>query len=271
MTGYPGRLVLLGRPVGHSLSPRMQDAALRAAAIPLRYEPLDVPRRDLDDTMAMLRQVRGAGNVTIPYKQDVAARCDRLTPVARITGAVNTFWVAVDGALVGDNTDVEGFDRAIAPILPSLSGRRVLLLGSGGAAAAVLAAIKGWERPVVSMYARTMERASKLAEHLGIAAEMVADPSAAAATSDVVINATPIGMRDDEMPIDPGLLPLRCVVFDLVYRPGETAFVRAARARGCQASDGLSMLVEQGALAFERWFGVIPDREAMWRSLPERR
>jgi shikimate dehydrogenase len=271
MTAYPGRLVLLGRPVGHSLSPRMQDAALRAASIPLRYEPLDVARRELDDTIAMLRRVRGAGNVTIPYKQDVAARCDRLTPVARATGAVNTFWVAVDGALVGDNTDVEGFDRAIARMLPSRSGRRVLLLGAGGAAAAVLAAIKGWERPVISMYARTMERATELAEHIDIPLEAVADPAAAVATSDVVINATPVGMRDDELPIEPGLLPPRSVVFDLVYRPGETAFVRAARARGCLASDGLSMLVEQGALAFERWFGVVPDREAMWSSLPERR
>lgn len=271
MTSYPGRLVLLGRPVGHSLSPRMQNAALRAAGIPLQYEALDVPRRDLDEVMQGLRRDRAAGNVTVPYKQEIAARCDRLTPVARASGAVNTFWVAVDGAVVGDNTDVEGFSRAIAPLLEPRVGRRVLVLGAGGAASAVLLAIKGWERPAIAVYSRTMERATQLVQRIGVEADIVIDPAAAAAASDVVINATPVGMSNDELPLDPAHLRPASAVFDLVYRQGETALVRAARARGCRASDGLAMLVEQGALAFERWFGVVPDREAMWSSLPERR
>ena len=109
MNPLPERLVLLGHPLGHSLSPALQNAALRAAGIPLTYEPVDVPRSVLDDTLADLRRKRAAGNVTIPHKEAVRAACDRLTDTARAVGAVNTFWTAVDGALVGDNTDVGGF------------------------------------------------------------------------------------------------------------------------------------------------------------------
>lgn len=271
MTEFPGRLVLLGRPVGHSLSPRMQDAALRAAGIPLRYEPLDVARAALDGVVASLRRERAAGNVTVPYKEEMATRCDRLTTVARQTGAVNTFWVAVDGALVGDNTDVGGFGRVAEPLVRTLATPEVLVLGAGGAAAAVLHAMKGWELSRVTLYARTMQRGHALVQRVGTPATVVADPSTAAASANVVINATPVGLRDDAMALDPALLRPGTVVIDLVYRAGETAFVRAARARGCHAIDGLAMLVDQGALAFERWFGVPADREAMWNALPERR
>jgi shikimate dehydrogenase len=135
----------------------------------------------------------------------------------------------------------------------------------------VLLAMKGWGGTAVTMYARTMQRAAALIERIGGAVALVDDPVAAAADSHVVVNATPVGLRDDSMPLDPQALRPGSVVIDLVYRTGETAFVRAARARGCRATDGLTMLVEQGALAFERWFGVSPDREAMWKALPERR
>jgi len=271
MTPGPGRLVLLGRPTGHSLSPRMQNAALDAAGIALRYEATDLPRRALDETFASLRRDRAAGNVTIPYKEDALARCDRLTPVAAATGAVNTFWTAPDGALVGDNTDVEGFRRAFGTLVHQARGRRVLVLGAGGAAAAVLLAMKGWDASAITVYARTMARGESLIHRLGVAASLAIDPSEPARSSDIVVNATPVGMHDGEMPLDPALLLPGTIVLDLVYRAGETDFVRATRARGCQASDGLAMLVEQGALAFERWFGFAPDREAMWNALPERR
>ena len=272
MTALPGRLVLLGHPLGHTLSPAMQNAALRAAGIPLTYEALDVPRRALDDTVATLRRVRAAGNVTVPFKELMAQRCDRRTHTARSTGAVNTFWTAPDGALVGDNTDVDGFQAAAEALLGEKPrGQRVLVLGAGGAAAAVLLAVKGWETPRVHVYARTMERARALVARIDIDAEVVADPGAAAREATLVVNATPVGMRDDAMPLDPEMLRRESAVLDLVYRAGETAWVRAARARGCRAADGLGMLVEQGAAAFERWFGVPADREAMWNALPERR
>lgn len=271
MKAGPGRLVLLGRPVGHSLSPRMQNAALDAAGIAVRYEAVDIPRRALDDTFASLRRDRAAGNVTIPYKEDARARCDRLTPTAAASGAVNTFWTAPDGALVGDNTDVEGFMRAFGPLLREAPGRRVLVLGAGGAAAAVLLAMKGWDAIAITVYARTMSRGNALIQRLDVAASVVDTPAEAAPNSDIVVNATPVGMQEGELPLDPALLLPGTIVLDLVYRPGETDFVKAARARGCRASDGLAMLVEQGALAFERWFGFAPDREAMWNALPDDR
>jgi shikimate dehydrogenase len=174
------------------------------------------------------------------------------------TGAVNTFWTAIDGALVGDNTDVDGFRIAAEALLGGAPrAPRVLLLGAGGAAAAVLFAMKGWGVGDVRLYARSMERARALIARIAMPVDLVSEPEAAARTATLVVNATPVGMHDDAMPI--------------VYRRGETAWVRAARARGCRAADGLTMLVEQGAAAFERWFGVAPDREAMWSALPERR
>ena len=118
------------------------------------------------------------------------------------------------------------------------------------------------------MYDRTPERAWLLAERFGSVAQPVDDVGVIAGAQ-LVVNATTLGLRDDSLPIDVDLLPREPVVVDLVYRRGETAFVRAARARGLRAVDGLPMLCEQGALAFERWFDRSPDRAVMWRALTE--
>lgn len=270
MKSRPERVVLLGHPLGHSLSPLIQNAALRAAAIPLVYELLDVPRSALDDTLDDLRRQHAAGNVTVPYKEAVFSACDRLADTARAIGAVNTFWTAVDGALVGDNTDVGGFQAAVRQ-LPGLprDGETVALLGAGGAAAAVLHAMEGWPKARVRVYSRTRHRAEELVQRFRVPAEVVSAADAAAAGASIVVNATPVGLRDDSMPVAVDALPKECVVLDLAYRIGETALVRAARARGHRAMDGLTMLVEQGALSFERWFGVAPDRGAMWNAVKQ--
>src|SRR5688572_18387219 len=169
---HPERLVLLGHPIGHSLSPLLQNAALRAAGIDITYVPLDVPRSALDDTIDDLRRTRSAGNVTIPYKEDVFAACDRCTASARAVGAINTFWIAIDGALVGDNTDVAGFDAARRQLIGEpREGERVALLGAGGSAAAVLRAIEGWPSPRVRVYSRTRDRAVRLVKRFALDAE----------------------------------------------------------------------------------------------------
>src|SRR5207244_3047735 len=137
----PGRLVLLGRSLGHSLSPVFQNAALEQAKLPLRYETLDVPASALDETLEELASVGAAGNVTIPYKEKVFDACDRLTTLAQQVGAVNTFWFE-RGELIGDNTDVFGFDAAAKALLEREPTRLTVgLLGAGGAAAAVIAAV----------------------------------------------------------------------------------------------------------------------------------
>lgn len=273
MKARPERLALLGHPLGHSLSPLMQNAALRAAGIPLVYEALDVPRRALDDTIESLRRTRAAGNVTIPYKADVSAACDRLTDTAIAVGAVNTFWIAIDGALVGDNTDAQGFCAAAERFLGRVPVMdTVAVLGAGGGAAAVLHAMKGWQPREVRLYSRTMERARALALRFALLNTRVVDtPEAAVAGASIVVHATPVGLHDEAVPVNVASLGADATVLDLVYRRGETALVRAARERGLASQDGLAMLVEQGALAFERWFSTPPDREVMWSAVRESR
>lgn len=268
MTRPPGRLVLLGHPVGHSLSPAFQNAALRCAGVPLEYVALDVAPADLAGTLLALRGARAAGNVTIPHKVAVLRACTEVTPVAARAGAVNTFWTRDDGALAGDNTDVAGFAAAVRDLLGRAPDRgQVAVLGCGGAAAAVLVAAESWQGGALRLWSRRAEAAHELAARFRVVAHPHESMAAAITGAALVINATPIGMSGDALPcplewLDPG-----AAVLDLVYRRGETAFVRAARARGHIAADGLTMLLEQGALAFERWFGVAPDRAAMRASV----
>ena len=253
----PGRLVLLGHPVAHTLSPAFQNAALRRAALPLVYEALDVPPAALPAMLGELARVRAAGNVTIPHKEAVAARCVRLTPLARRVGAVNTFWH--EGAdLVGENTDVGGVDEAVRSLLGGApEGARVALIGAGGA-----------RPPRVAIGSRSHERSVALAARFPAIAGAPEFLAEAIRGADLVVNATPIGLSGDEIPFPPALLRRSAALLDLVYRrDGPTPWVRLARAQGRRASDGLPMLIAQGALAFERWFGVPADRGAMWEAV----
>lgn len=264
MRARPSRLVLLGHPVSHSVSPTFQNAALRSLQIPLVYEALDIMPVALDARLDALLAERAAGNVTIPHKERVATRCARLTPISERVGAVNTFWVDDDGALVGDNTDVAGFEHLVravlggAPIPP-----HVAVLGAGGAAAAVLAAIESWPGCEATLFNRSPERLERMAARFDVVRRTTRDAQVAVEGCGLVVNATPIGMGDDALPVSVAALERDAVVVDLVYRSRETAWVRAARAAGRRAADGLGMLLEQGALAFERWLGVMAPREVM--------
>jgi shikimate dehydrogenase len=259
----PGRLLLLGHPVSHSLSPAFQNAALEAARIPVRYEAIDVAGHDFDRVVESIRAEDTWGNVTVPHKERMHDACDVRTPLATRVGAVNTFWLDGTGKLVGDNTDVGGFTVAVVTLL----GRAprdltVGILGAGGTAAAVLAAVESWPGCYAHVYNRTPERARILCERFGTMAQPIDDVGVAAG-ADLVVNATPVGLRDDDFPIDPMMIAPTSAVIDLVYRRGETAWVRALRRSRIRACDGMGMLIEQGALAFERWFGIAPDRTVM--------
>jgi shikimate dehydrogenase len=267
MTKRPGRLVLLGHPVSHSLSPVFQNAALRASDIPLVYEALDVAGRELRSVLRQLKASSGAGNVTIPHKIAVHDLCDELTELAAKVGAVNTFWFD-SKKLHGDNTDVGGFDAAARALLGGhTADARVVVLGAGGAAASVLAAIEDWPDARVTVVARQAERAAALAKRFPDVARTEKSVERAVRDATLIVNATPVGQQDEEQPIEVGLIPQSAAVLDLVYRRGGTPWVRAARENGIRAADGLPMLLEQGALAFQRWFGKEPDREAMRLSL----
>lgn len=264
----PRRLVLIGHPVAHSFSPTIQNAALRAALIPLEYTACDVASGELSTALHHLIIENSAGNVTIPHKQAIVSLCNKLTPIAQRAGAVNTFWTA-SGELVGDNTDVAGFDVAARSLLETNGRplpRRITLLGAGGAASAIALATEGWPSARVTVWSRTAARMDELAQRFGHV-RVATDLPGALADAELVINATPIGLESDDFPVETGALPPESVVMDLVYRQRETAWVHAARRSGHPAADGLTMLVEQAALAFQRWFGFEPDRAAMWRSV----
>ncbi|HEU4641061.1 MAG TPA: hypothetical protein VFS44_01310 [Gemmatimonadaceae bacterium] len=268
MTARPSRLVLLGHPVRHSFSPRFQNAALRHIGVPLEYEALDVPPEELAARVRALVAERAAGNVTIPHKERVYALCARRTALAERAGAVNTFWVDDDGVLAGDNTDVGGFDALAAHVLRGPPRDvRVALLGAGGAAAAVLTAVERWPGCEVTLQNRSEERLRRLATRFPVVTRTTTAADEAVRGCALVVNATPVGLEGDDVPVPAAALAGGAAVADLVCRRGETAWVRAARARGHAAADGLVMLVEQGALAFERWLGCAAPREVMRRAL----
>lgn len=267
MIKRPGRLVILGRSLSHTMSPRMHNAALRDAGIPLEYEVLDVPASALPATLNQLAREGAAGNVTVPYKELVAARCDHMSPLARQANAVNTFWFE-RGELSGDNTDIGGFDFAARSLVGDTRGLTVGLLGAGGAAAAVMVAALEWPDSSILVHNRHEERARTLAARFGAGNRIeTCDLATLAQRAQLVVNATPVGLRDELLPLPIEQLRNDAMVLDLVYRPEETAWIRAARAAGHRAMDGLSMLVEQAALAFERWFGMAPNRDVMWSAV----
>jgi shikimate dehydrogenase len=254
------RLGVLGWPVRHSRSPAIQNGALAAAGLgDWRYQLLPVPPEMLIELVAALP---GAGfrgvNITIPHKQAVLALATEPTPRARAIGAANTLVFGPDGAVVADNTDAPGLIAALPQPVP---GRTVLVLGAGGGARAAVWALLDAGAAEVRIWNRTAERARRLADELGATA--VTAPAAA----DLLVNCTAVGL---EGPATLAGLPLRaadldgfrCVV-DLVYAPGATALVRAARERGIPAVDGLEVLIGQGSISFEQFTGMPASREAM--------
>lgn len=245
---------LLGDPVAHSASPAMMNAVCAVLGLDAVYVPLPVVRERVGPVMRALAEAGGGGNITVPHKRAAAVAVDRME--GPLPTACNTFWGA-DGALIGDNTDVSGFlsalDRLGAP------ATRWLILGTGGAAEAVVAAARerGAEIAVRS------RRVGGAEDFLTRRATGIGRTEPAAC--EVVINATPLGLgSEDPLPETPAALPSCRYALDLVYRRGETAWVRAMRAAGRVAADGREALVRQGAAALERWFpGVMPPLDVM--------
>lgn len=274
----PWRLAVLGDPIAHSVSPPMQNAALAACGIDARYTRLHLRA---DELAAALRLLPAAGfigvNLTIPHKTSALPHLDSLDPLAAQLGAVNTVRVEADGSLRGFNTDGPGFVRSFQEAFGvGLAGRRVLVLGAGGGAGRALAIqcfLAGCPRLLLAN--RTAARARALAAQLD-APDRVAtvdwDPpalAAAAAAVDLVVNATAVGLGPDPAtPLPAAALRPGLLVFDAVYRAGgATPLVEAAARAGARAVGGLPLLLHQGALAFEHWFGRPAPLEAMRAAL----
>ncbi|MEX0980016.1 MAG: shikimate dehydrogenase [Gemmatimonadota bacterium] len=253
---------LLGDPVGHSRSPVIQNEAFGQAEVDGVYVAMRCRTEDLASVLRTLALTGGGGNVTLPHKERAARLLDVPSDAVRRTGACNTFWGTGD-AVHGDNTDVEGFRRAVKLFLEgegktgSLAGARILLLGAGGASRAVLVSLLDEAAGSITLLNRSAERARAVARRIGGASVRVAEgvESLKDERFDLVVNATRLGLSaDDPLPLDLGVLESADAVFDLVYGAAETPFVRSARERGVPAVDGAEMLVQQGAVAFERWW-----------------
>lgn len=280
------KLAVLGWPVAHSLSPVMHQAALDAAGIQATYKAIAVPPEGLGEVVAGLRGPGWAGvNVTIPYKEAVLPYLDELGPQARRVGAVNTV-ANRNGRLIGYITDGAGFLAHFHAEGCDPAGRRAVLLGSGGVARAIAAALAGAGIAHLTVLSRSAARGEAVAA-LAVKAAGNGRPSPEVATgpldsadevvrqllstAGVVVNCTPLGMEPDvrSSPLEDavGVLPVGCFVYDTVYRPAETRLVVEARSRGLRAVGGLGMLVYQGALAWEVWFGRRGPVEIMQRAV----
>ena len=255
------RVGVIGDPVAHSLSPIFQQAAFDALAIRARYERWQTAAADLVSRFDTLRAEDCFGaNVTVPHKVAAADLVDELAETARRIGAVNTV-VNRAGRLTGDNTDVYGFQRAILSARPGVERDYVLILGAGGAARAVVAALADIGVAGITVANRTVARAHEMIQAVGAAGAVVIpmtdwDLMSAIRDHSVIVNATSIGWNDDQAVFAPALMDAldpAGLVADLTYR--DTPLLLMARDRGITAMDGLAMLVHQGARSFELWTG----------------
>jgi shikimate dehydrogenase len=266
--GTTQRVGLIGWPVEHSLSPAMHNAAFAELDLDWHYGLLPTP----DDTIAsrleeVRTQYRGA-NVTVPHKERVMAHLDHIDETAKIIGAVNTILVR-NGRLEGYNTDAAGFLAGLTQADFRPAGRHALVLGAGGAARAVVAALKGADC-TVTLHNRRPQRAIDLAERAGGGVRGL--PAGTGLEDldvshfDLLVNTTPVGMWPDveACPWPEALsIPSWWTIYDLVYNPSQTRLLDRAAENGAKAIGGLEMLIQQGAMAFALWTGRQPPLDVM--------
>lgn len=265
------RYAVFGNPIAHSKSPLIHGLFARQTSQDLRYEALLAP---IDGFAAALRDFATAGgrgaNVTVPFKEEAFRLCDRRTPRAELAGAVNTLLIG-DAGIDGDNTDGAGLLRDIETNLGyPLAGRRVLLLGAGGAARGAIGPLLDRLPATLTIANRTAAKAVDLARHF--AAHGPVDGCGygelAGRRFDLVINATSASLGGELPPLPPGVFAAEGLAYDMMYGRGQTPFLAFANREGAaHLADGLGMLVEQAAEAFLLWRGVRPDTAPVMSAL----
>jgi shikimate dehydrogenase len=263
---------LIGNPVKHSVSPAFQTAAFRHWGLPDTYMLWPTPAEELANRVSGLRAagVRGA-NVTLPYKTAVVPLLDELDQVAVAVGAVNTIVHRPDGSLYGLNTDVPGFIQALRTAGGEPNNARCVLLGAGGSARAVAYGLVLAGARSITVVNRTLERAEAMLADVLAATEL--DPELQVLAADapeiveavgnaqLLVNATSVGLDGSSSPLEAAVMTPHLLVVDLIYR--NTPFLQAAAKRGARTQNGLEMLVQQGAVAFEAWTGLAAPIEVM--------
>lgn len=252
----PIRLGVFGYPVSHSRSPQMQNAALRASGIAMQYARFEIASSELEEAFSLVREHCFVGvNLTAPHKLSAMKFLDEVDADAAAIGAVNT--VTRRGEhLVGSNTDSYGIGEAIpAEFGRALAEFDVLILGGGGAARAIAHRCVAENCRHVRIWNRTESAALALAAQVGGNVEACGDLSAAVQDAELIVNATPVGLRPGDLPfISRDRLRADQLVYDTIYEPARTKLLEEAAAAGARTANGLSMLLFQGARAFELWF-----------------
>ena len=264
ITGRTRLAGIMGWPVTHSRSPALHNFWIDEHGIDGAYLPLPVRPEHLSQALRALPALGFRGcNLTLPHKQAALAIVDRADPLARRIGAINTIVVAADGSLEGSNTDVFGFRenlRERAPDWKAAAGPAIVL-GAGGAARAIVAALIEARVEEIRLVNRTLARAERLAADLASATTRItihpwSERDTVQRDAGLLVNTTSLGMSGEAgLVLDLALLPQRAVVIDIVYVPRETALLAAAKQRGNPTVDGLGMLLHQGRPGFEAWFG----------------
>lgn len=261
---------VIGDPVRHSKSPVMMNRAFKELGINGAYAAFHVTPDRIGDAIAGMRAFGMRGlNVTIPHKIEVMDHIDEIHPGALVVGAVNTI-VNEGGRLIGYNTDGIGYVRSLMEEAePELSGKKIVVLGAGGAARGIIWAL-AQENPAEILIANRTEAKAKLladsfADVFRITNVEWTRLEEACGDADIIINTTSVGMSPniEAMPIDPAWLKSGAVASDLIYNPLTTAFLKKAEARGCRIHGGLGMFIYQGAYAFEFWTGQPAPVDAM--------
>lgn len=266
---------VFGYPVEHSLSPAMHNAAFAALRLSYIYVPFPVRPEAIGPAVRSLSSLGIVGvNLTIPHKESVLPFLDAITEEAREVGAVNTVH-CTEGRLLGDNTDGRGFYEPLREMGVTVLNKRVVVIGAGGAARAVVFRLAR-EGAQIVLANRTRERAQRLAQAVaeaGYARPTVTSDADdgqglanAVAGAELLVHTTRVGMSPDIDSLPP--VPLEAfhpnlLVYDLVYNPIETTLLQQARLRGCRTLTGVKMLVYQGAAAFQRWTGIRPPTDVM--------
>jgi shikimate dehydrogenase len=261
------RYCVFGNPVSHSKSPLIHAAFARQTGQAISYEAILAPRGAFAESVHAFIEDGGLGaNVTVPFKEDAFRLSTRRTPRAELAGAVNTLVFSREGGndrIVGDNTDGAGLTRDLSANLGCvLKGRRILLLGAGGAARGVLGPLLDAHPATLVIANRTAAKAHALATHFVAFGSVVgcAYPELAGQSFDLVINATSASLSGELPPLSPNVFAPGSFAYDMMYGKGDTPFMAFARQHGAaQVADGLGMLVEQAAEAFFVWRGIRPD------------
>ena len=276
ITGKTLTYGIIGYPVEHSLSPLMQTAAFRFYGIDAVYVPFPVKPENLEDAVKGIRALSIKGvNVTVPHKERIVKFLDFLDEDAEFLEAVNTV-KNENGTLTGYNTDAEGFIDSLKEAGIEVSGKKVTMIGAGGAAKAVGYALLKEKVSFLNIINRNFKKAKELGEKLGRLGKVLIFPlkgttvEVLLSDTDVLINTTSVGLKSDDPHLfDYSKIPEGITVVDIIYNPPETPLLKAAKEKGCKTLNGLGMLVHQGARAFKIWTGRNPPIEEMRKALKD--